>query len=321
MTPDARVYVAGHRGLVGSAIVRRLERAGYENIVTRTHSELDLTRQADVEDFFEQEKPEFVLMAAAKVGGILANDTYRGEFIRDNLLIQTNVIDAAAKSGVQRLLFLGSSCIYPRECPQPINEEHLLTGPLEKTNEPYAVAKIAGLKMCEAYNDQFGTRYLSVMPTNLYGPNDDFDLQTSHVLPALLRKFYEAAQRGDDEVVIWGTGKPRREFLYVDDLADACVYLLEETDTVELTNIGVGEDISILELAELIADVVGFDGEVTHDLSKPDGAPRKLLDVSRLHQLGWRHQNSLREGIEKTFEWYREFGPAGEFERGSRSPG
>jgi GDP-L-fucose synthase len=306
MTPDARVYVAGHSGLVGSALMRRLDDAGYRDIVTRSHEQLDLTRQADVERFFETQRPEFVLLAAARVGGIHANDTFRGEFIRDNLLIQTHVIDAARRHGVQRLLFLGSSCIYPRECPQPMREEHLLTGPLEETNKPYAVAKISGLEMCESFNDQYGTRYLGVMPTNLYGPHDNFDLETSHVLPAFIRKFHEAAERGDDRVVIWGTGTPRREFLHVDDLADACVFLLEETDEVELTNIGVGRDISIDELAETIAEIVGFQGELAHDRSKPDGTPRKLLDVSRLESLGWRPSIELRDGIRQTWQWFVE---------------
>lgn len=313
MTPDARVYVAGHRGLVGSALVRRLERAGYKSIITRTSSELDLTRQADVEAFFAAEDPEFVLLAAAKVGGILANDTYRGEFIRDNLLIQTNVIDAARRHGVQRLLFLGSSCIYPRDCAQPMREDSLLTGPLESTNEPYAIAKIAGLKMCEAFNAQYGTKYLSVMPTNLYGPNDNFDLETSHVLPAFIRKFHEAKLRQEKtgepaEVTIWGTGTPKREFLYVDDLADACVFLLEQTDHVELTNIGVGHDISIAELAALVADIVGFEGTLSKDATKPDGTPRKLMEVSQLNKLGWEAKVGLREGIELAYAWFVERG-------------
>ena len=309
MTPDARVYVAGHRGLVGSALVRRLERAGYKNIITRTSSELELTRQADVEAFFAAEDPEFVLLAAAKVGGILANDTYRGDFIRDNLLIQTNVIDAARRQGVQRLLFLGSSCIYPRDCAQPMREDSLLTGPLEPTNEPYAIAKIAGLKMCEAFNAQYGTKYLSVMPTNLYGPNDNFDLETSHVLPALIRKFHEAKLRQDKtgeraEVTIWGTGTPKREFLYVDDLADACTFLLEQTDHTELTNIGVGHDISIAEMAALIADITGFEGTLSHDATKPDGTSRKLMDVTQLNELGWEAKIGLREGIEMAYAWF-----------------
>jgi GDP-L-fucose synthase len=310
MEPGAKVYVAGHRGLVGSAIVRRLKRAGYDRLVTRTSDELDLRNQAGVDEFFESERPDFVILAAAKVGGILANDTYRGEFIRDNLQIQTNVIDAAQRHDVQRLLFLGSSCIYPRECPQPMKEEYLLTGPLEPTNEPYAIAKIAGIKLCEALNDQYGTRYLSVMPTNLYGPGDDFDLETSHVLPALIHKCYRAKEEDRDSVVLWGTGEPRREFLFVDDLADACVYLLEQTDQTDLTNIGIGEDISINGLAELIADVVGFEGGFEHDLSKPDGTPRKLLDVSRLNDLGWQAQHNLRQGISNTYDWFLAEGPS-----------
>lgn len=305
MAPDARVYVAGHRGLVGSALMRRLEAAGYENLITRTSAELDLTRQADVEAFFEAEKPEFVLLAAAKVGGILANDTFRGDFIRDNLLIQTHVLDAARRHGVQRLLFLGSSCIYPRDCPQPMREDYLLTGPLEATNEPYAIAKIAGLKMCEAFNAQHGTKYLSVMPTNLYGPNDNFDLQTSHVLPAFIRRFHQATQAHTPEVTIWGSGTPRREFLHADDLADACVHLLEKTDETRLINIGCGEDVSIKELAGLIAEIVGYRGGITHDLSKPDGTPRKLLDVSRLNALGWQPRLDLKQGITQTWEWFR----------------
>ena len=305
MTPDARVYVAGHRGLVGSALMRRLDEGGYEDVITRTSDELDLRNQQAVHQFFDQQRPEFVILAAAKVGGILANDTYRADFIRDNLQIQTNVIDAAHRHGVQRLLFLGSSCIYPRECPQPMKEEHLLSGPLEPTNEPYAIAKIAGIKMCESYNAQYNTKYLSVMPTNLFGPNDNFDLETSHVLPALIRKFHEAKERGDNTVTLWGTGEPQREFLHVDDLADACVFLLEQTDETRLINIGVGKDITIQELAELISDIVGFDGAIDHDRSKPDGSPRKLLDVARLNTLGWRPKTTLREGINNTVEWYR----------------
>jgi GDP-L-fucose synthase len=306
MTPDARVFVAGHRGLVGSALVDRLSQGGYHSIVTRSRDELDLTNQAAVDAFFRAERPEFVLLAAAKVGGILANDTFRADFIRDNLLIQTHVIDAAYRHGVQRLLFLGSSCIYPRQCPQPMKEEYLLTGPLEPTNEPYAIAKIAGIKMCQSYNHQYGTRYLTVMPTNLYGPNDNFDLTTSHVLPALLRKFHEAHAHGEESVTIWGTGEPRREFLHVRDLADACIFLLEKTDAVDLVNIGAGEDVTIHSLARLIADIIGFDGEILRDLSKPDGTPRKLLDVSTLHRLGWKREIQLEDGIRETYRWYLE---------------
>jgi GDP-L-fucose synthase len=304
MSPDAKVYVAGHRGLVGSAITRRLQRAGYGQLVHRELDALDLRRQAKVEAFFEQERPEFVILAAAKVGGILANDTQRADFIRDNLQIELNVIDAAYRNGVQRLLFLGSSCIYPRLAEQPMNEAALLTGPLEKTNEPYAIAKIAGVKLCEAYNDQYGTRYLPVMPTNLYGPNDNFDLNSSHVLPALIRKCHEAKPNG--RVEVWGSGTPKREFLYVDDLADAVVYLLENTDHCGLINIGVGDDLSIRELAELVAEVVGFTGELVFDPSKPDGTPRKLLDVSALHALGWKAKTPLREGIAMAYRAFLE---------------
>ncbi|MBK8480823.1 MAG: GDP-L-fucose synthase [Proteobacteria bacterium] len=304
MAPDARVYVAGHRGMVGSAIVRQLLARGYAHLVTRELEALDLRRQAATEGFFATERPEFVIVAAAKVGGILANNTFRADFIRDNLQIQTNLIDAAYRHGVQRLLFLGSSCIYPRDCAQPITEEALLTGALEPTNEPYAIAKIAGLKLCEAYNAQYGTRYLSVMPTNLYGPHDNFDLSSSHVLPALLRRFHEAKLAKLRSVTIWGSGRPRREFLHVDDLADACVYLLEQSDSTALLNIGVGEDVTIRALAELVAEIVGFEGEILQDTSKPDGTPRKLLDVSRLHALGWRARTSLREGITSTYQWF-----------------
>ena len=306
MTPRSRVYVAGHRGLVGSALVRALVARGYADIVTATRDEVDLTNQAAVDAFFERTRPTHVIVAAAKVGGILANDTQRWDFIRDNLLIETHLIDAAHRAGVDRLLFLGSSCIYPRGCPQPMREEHLLTGPLEPTNEPYAIAKIAGIKLCEALNAQHGRHYASVMPTNLYGPNDNFDLQTSHVLPALIRKFDEAREAGTPEVVMWGTGSPRREFLYVDDLADACVYLLEQTDETRLVNVGVGEDITIRGLTELIADIVGYEGAIVNDPSKPDGTPRKLLDVSRMHAHGWRAQTGLREGIERTWRWWRD---------------
>jgi len=301
----ARIFVAGHRGLVGSAIRRRLEAAGCGNIILRTHRELDLTRQAEVEAFFASEKPEYVFLAAAKVGGIWANSSYPAEFIYQNITIQTNIIHASYLSGVKKLLFLGSSCIYPRDCPQPMKEEYLLSGYLESTNEPYAVAKIAGIKMCQSYNRQYGTRYISVMPTNLYGPEDNFDLETSHVLPALIRKFYEAKERGLTEVVIWGTGTPRREFLHVDDLAGACVFLMEHYDGSEIVNIGVGEDQTIRELAEMIAEVVGFDGKLQFDPTKPDGTPVKLLDVGRLNRLGWKARIPLRNGLAETYEWYR----------------
>ena len=297
-----KIYIAGHRGMVGSAILRRLKEAGYQHFVLRTSAELDLRNQAAVFDFFQQERPDYVFLAAARVGGILANNTYRAEFIYDNLQIEANVIHAAYLSGVKKLMFLGSSCIYPRLAPQPIKEEYLLTGPLEPTNEPYAIAKIAGIKLCEAYRAQYGCHFISVMPTNLYGINDNFDLETSHVLPALLRKFHEARVRGIPEVVVWGTGKPRREFLYVDDLADACVYLMNLDEEPNLVNIGTGEDISIAELAELIRQIVGYQGNIVYDTSKPDGTPRKLLDVSLLHRLGWHHRTSLEEGIRKVYE-------------------
>lgn len=309
MTPQSKVYIAGHRGLVGSALLRRLEGAGYGTPITRTHHELDLTRQSAVENFFEETSPEVVIVAAAKVGGILANQNYGADFIRDNLLMETNLIAGAHRSGVRRLLFLGSSCIYPRDCPQPISEESLLTGPLEESNRPYAVAKIAGIELCDALTRQYGTSYLSVMPTNLYGPGDNFDLHTSHVLPALIRRFHEAKESSADSVTIWGTGTPRREFLHVDDLADACVHLLENSGTNVLVNIGTGEDISILGLAELIAEIVGFEGRIECDPSKPDGTPRKLLNVSRLSAHGWSARISLKDGIRSTYEWYRAHSP------------
>jgi GDP-L-fucose synthase len=288
--------------MVGSAIVRRLQAGGYENIVTATRAELDLTNQAAVRAFFGNQRIDMVILAAAKVGGIYANNTYPAAFILENLLIECNVIQAAHAAGVQRLLFLGSSCIYPRDCPQPIREEYLLTGPLEPTNEPYAIAKIAGIKLCESFNRQHGRLYVSVMPTNLYGPNDNYDLATSHVLPALIRKVHEAKQRGDSEIVVWGSGTPRREFLYVDDLADACVHLMELGYEGPLVNVGAGEDLTIRELAETVMDVIGFRGKVVFDASKPDGTPRKLLDVSRLAGLGWRSRTPLREGIGLAYE-------------------
>ncbi len=308
MKLDARIYVAGHRGLVGSAIVRCLHAAGYTNILSRAHADLDLMDASAVKAFFEQERPEYVFHAAAKVGGILANDTYPADFIYQNLEIQSNVIHEAWRTGVKRLLFLGSSCIYPRDCPQPIKEEYLLTGPLEPTNRAYAIAKIAGIEMCWSYNRQYGTRFLAVMPTNLYGPDDHYDLQNSHVLPALIRKMNEAMERGDAEVIIWGTGAPRREFLYSDDMAAACVKLFllpdKEFDGAiasfpPLINIGCGEDLSIRELAEEVARVVGFAGKLRFDTSKPDGTPRKLLDVSRMFALGWRPSTQLSRGIKQ----------------------
>lgn len=340
MQPNSKIYVAGHRGLVGSAIMRRLTSPSasqiqgrgegnppYTNIITRTHAELDLTDQTAVRAFFEQEKPEYVFLAAAKVGGILANSTYSAEFIQQNLAIQTNIIHESWRAGVKRLLFLGSSCIYPRDCPQPIKEEYLLTGPLESSNRPYAIAKIAGIEMCWAYNRQYGTQYIAAMPTNLYGPGDNYDLQNSHVLPALIRKMHEAKLRGDQKVVVWGTGTPRREFLHSDDMADACVYLMNlpdaqykillSTDTPSsqacgrgtegnalppLVNIGVGVDITIRELAELVKKVAGFEGEIAFDIAKPDGTPRKLLDVSRLKAMGWAASIGLTAGLSRVYE-------------------
>jgi GDP-L-fucose synthase len=308
---SAKIYVAGHRGLAGSALERRLRAAGYENLVLRTHAELELTDAVAVRRFFESERPQHVLLAAAKVGGILANDTLPGEFIRENLAIQTNVIHEAWRAGVKRLLFLGSSCIYPRECPQPMKEEYLLSGPLEPTNRPYALAKIAGIEMCSAYNRQYGTQFLAVMPTNLYGPGDNYDLRTSHVLPALIRKAHEAKERGDDALVVWGTGKPKREFLYSDDMADACVALLELDDErfktatgtyPPLVNIGAGTDLSIRELATLVCEVVDFRGKLEFDATKPDGTPRKLLDSGRLARMGWRARIGLREGVRMAYE-------------------
>jgi GDP-L-fucose synthase len=304
MHNDSKIFVAGHRGLVGSAIIRRLERQGCTNLICRTRKELDLTDQTAVEDFFRTVGPEFVFLAAAEVGGILANSTRPADFIRNNLLIQTNVIDAAWRHGTNKLLFLGSSCIYPRDAPQPIREDHLLTGPLEKTNEAYAIAKIAGIRMVHAYREQYGFDGICLMPTNLYGPNDNFDLKNSHVLPALIRKFHDAKINGDREVTLWGTGQPRREFLHVDDLADASVFLMQQYSAAEIVNVGTGEDISILELAVLVRDIVGWPGEIVHDLSKPDGTPRKLMDVSRLTSLGWKAQIALRDGVERTYASY-----------------
>ncbi|WP_341247964.1 GDP-L-fucose synthase [Cupriavidus pauculus] len=306
MNPQAKIYVAGHRGLAGSSIVRRLRAAGYNNLVQRTHAELDLTDQGAVEAFFETEGPEYVFLAAAKVGGIHANNTYPAEFIRDNLAIQTNVIHSAWKNGARKLLFLGSSCIYPKFAPQPMPESCLLTGELEPTNEWYAIAKIAGIKMCQAYRRQYGFDAISLMPTNLYGPGDNFDLQNSHVLPALLRKFHEARMRGDEEVVVWGTGTPRREFMHVDDLGAAAVFLMENYSDEAFVNVGVGSDVSIRELADIVKEVTGFQGRIVQDTSKPDGTPRKLMDVSRLDSLGWKAQVELREGVAQTYAWFVE---------------
>lgn len=304
MDSSSRVYVAGHRGLVGSAIVRRLQDEGINHLVTRTRTEYNLTEAGAVEQMFQAEKPEYIFLAAAKVGGIHANRTWPADFIRENLAIQTNVIDAAHRHGVKKLLFLGSSCIYPKHAPQPMKEEHLLTGPLEPTNEPYAIAKIAGLKMAEAYTRQHGLSTVSLMPTNLYGPNDNFDLETSHVLPALIRRFHEAKESGATEVECWGTGSPRREFLHADDLADAAVHLMRHRDDPAPINVGVGEDVSIKELAEMIARAVGYEGAIRWNTDMPDGTPRKLLDVSLLAEEGWRAKIGLEEGIRSTYEWF-----------------
>lgn len=310
MTTNQRIYIAGHRGMVGSALERHLRAQGYQHIITRRSQEMDLRRQAEVEQFFHRERPEIVFLAAAKVGGILANNTYRGEFIYDNLLIEANVIEAARRYGVQKLLFLGSSCIYPKMAEQPLREDSLLTGLLEPTNQPYAIAKIAGIELCDAYRHQYDCDFISVMPTNLYGPNDNYDLQSSHVLPALIRKFHEAKRDNLPRVTLWGTGTPRREFLHADDLAAACLFLMENYSAPGLVNIGTGEDIAIKDLALLIQRIVGYEGTIEHDLSKPDGTPRKLMDVSKLHQLGWRHTIELEEGIRQVYQgltdesWY-----------------
>lgn len=307
MEKQSSIYVAGHRGLVGSAILRKLHTDGYTNLLIRTSSELDLKSQQEVNDFFEKERPEIVFLAAAKVGGILANATYPGEFLYDNLMIQSNVIDAARRYGVKKLLFLGSTCIYPKHAPQPLKESYLLTGELEPTNEPYALAKIAGIKLCAAYNEQYGTNFMSVMPTNLYGPNDNFDLKTSHVLPALMRKIHEAKVNDNPTVMILGTGSPLREFLHVDDLAAACVYLMERYDAEEIgefINIGTGNEITIKALAEELCEVIGYEGQLTFDPTKPDGTPRKLTDVSKLTSLGWSCQISFEEGLRDTYAWY-----------------
>jgi GDP-L-fucose synthase len=304
MEKGSKIYIAGHRGLVGGAILRLLQAKGFGNLLCRNPSELDLRDQEAVAAFFSLESPEYVFLAAARVGGIRANSTYPAEFIYDNLMIQANIIHHAYGSGVKKLLFLGSSCIYPKFCPQPMKEEFLLDGKLEPTNEPYAVAKIAGIKMCQAYNRQYGTQFISLMPTNLYGPGDNFDLQDSHVVPALIRKFHEAKVNGEKTVIVWGSGTPQREFLFVDDLADACLFLMERYGGDEIINVGVGTDQTIKELAQVIGEVVGFKGEVAFDLNKPDGTPRKLLDVARISRLGWRARTSLREGLEKTYSWF-----------------
>jgi len=304
MDKDSKIYVAGHRGLVGSAILNKLIDEGYENIVYHTSSEVDLRDSKQVEALFEKEEIEYVFLAAAKVGGIAANNKYPADFIRDNILIEANVIDAAYKYNVKKLLFLGSTCIYPKLAPQPLKEEYLLTGELEQTNEAYAIAKISGIKMCQSYNKQYGTNFISAMPTNLYGENDNFDLETSHVLPALIRKFHEAKYNNSPNVEIWGTGSPKREFLYSEDLADACVFLMDNYNGNEIINIGVGEDISIMQLAEKIKKIVGYEGEVSFDPSKPDGTPRKLVDVSKINSLGWKANTTLEEGIKKTYHYY-----------------
>jgi len=304
MEKQSKIYIAGHRGMVGSALLRRLQKEGYTNFVFSSSTELDLRDQKAVKAFFQEKKPDFVFLAAAKVGGIYANNSYRAEFLYDNLMIESNIIHFSYESGVKKLLFLGSSCIYPKLAPQPLKEEYLLTGPLEYTNEPYAIAKIAGIKMCDAYRSQYGCDFISAMPTNLYGPNDNYDLNNSHVLPALLRKFHEAKQNREKQVVVWGTGTPRREFLHVDDLADACYFLMQHYNEDGLVNIGIGEDISIKELAETIKQIVGFDGELIFDSTKPDGTPRKLMDVSKLNRLGWKATIPFQEGIRKVYIEY-----------------
>jgi GDP-L-fucose synthase len=304
MNKSDKIYIAGHRGMVGSAIVRKLKAEGFTNLVVRTSKELDLRSQQAVDEFFAQEKPNYVFLAAAKVGGIQANNIYRADFIYENIMIQSNVIHAAYVQGVKKLMFLGSSCIYPKLAPQPLKEDYLLTGLLEPTNEPYAIAKIAGIKMCDAYRAQYGCNFISVMPTNLYGPNDNYDLNNSHVLPALIRKFHEAKVKNDPAVVMWGTGSPRREFLHADDLADACFYLMQNYNEEGLVNVGVGDDVTIKELALMVKDIVGYKGEIQHDLSKPDGTPRKLMDVTKLHSMGWKAKIGLYEGIKNV---YKEF--------------
>ena len=305
MQQQDRIYIAGHRGMVGSAITRKLQKQGFTNLITRTSAELDLRNQAAVQTFFAAERPDYVFLAAAKVGGIMANNVYRGEFLYENLMIQNNTIDAAYRNGAKKLMFLGSSCIYPKLAPQPLKEDYLLTGLLEETNEPYAIAKIAGIKLCDAYRSQYGCNFISVMPTNLYGPNDNYDLNNSHVLPALIRKFHEARVSSAPTVTIWGSGKPRREFLHADDLADACYYLMQHYNEPGLVNIGTGEDLEIGELALLVKKIVGYTGDIVHDTSKPDGTPRKLMDVSKLHGFGWKASIGLEEGIRRVYEEYK----------------
>jgi len=305
MKKDSKIYIAGHRGLVGSAIVRQLQKSGYSNLLLRTREELELLDTAAVRAFFEKERPEYVFLAAARVGGILANNTMPADFIRENLIVQTNVLHQAHESGVKKLLFLGSSCIYPKLAPQPIKEEYLMSGPLEETNSAYAIAKIAGIEMCQAYHRQYGSNFISIMPTNLYGPNDNFSPERAHVLPALLRRFHEANLSKAGSVQVWGTGAPKREFLHVDDLGSAAVFLMEKYDEPDIINVGTGEDVSIKELAELIRMTVGYEGDIVWDSSKPDGTPRKLLDVSKLHSLGWQHAIALPDGLKNTYEWYK----------------
>lgn len=306
MEKNAKIYIAGHTGLVGSAIVRKLRESGYDNLIYQTSKELDLRDYKAVETYFQQEEPDYVFLAAAKVGGIVANNTYPAEFIRDNLMIQTNVIDNAYKRNVQKLLFLGSTCIYPKHAPQPMKEEHLLTGLLEETNEPYAIAKIAGIKMCQSYNRQYGTNYISAMPTNLYGYNDNFNLNSSHVLPALMRKIHEAKINGASTVEVWGTGKPKREFLFADDLADALLFLMQNYNGNEIVNVGIGADVAISELIDMIREIVGFTGDIVYNTDMPDGTPRKLVDVGKINELGWQAKTSLEEGIAKTYRWFLE---------------
>lgn len=304
MKKDGKIFVAGHRGLAGSSIVRELERSGYSNIVVRTHQELELMDPGAVQGFFEVERPDYVFLAAARVGGILANNTFPADFIRENLIVQTNVLHEAHQNGVKKLLFLGSSCIYPKFAPQPIKEEYLMTGPLEETNSAYAIAKIAGIEMCQAYHRQYGSNFISVMPTNLYGPNDNFSPERSHVLPALIRRFHEAKEKGAPEVVVWGSGSARREFMHADDLASACVFLMETYDDPSIINIGTGEDVTIKELAEMVQKTVGYTGKIHWDTTKPDGTPQKLLDVSKIHALGWHHRIALPDGLAQTYEWF-----------------
>jgi len=306
MEKNSKIFVAGHRGLVGSAIVRTLQNEGFDNLILRTRAELDLTNQQAVEEFFAKEKPEYVFLSAAKVGGIMANKTHPAEFIYENLTIQTNIIHSSHKNNVKKLLFLGSSCIYPRNCPQPMKEEYLLSGELEPTNKAYSLAKIAGIAMCQSYNEQYGTNFISLMPSNVYGPHDNFDLESAHVVPSVINKFHNAKINNDQQVVMWGTGSAMREFLHVDDLADACLFLMQNYNDSSIINVGSGEDVTIKELTEIVSDVVGYEGKIIWDTTKPDGMPRKLVDVSKLHSLGWKHDTHLHEGIASTYEWFKE---------------